>query len=105
MDAGDSGQESAAVAHSHQPHFKREAIFIGPILGTDPWDHSLPVRNGSQVEDPAGGPSLQKWSPFASRNMVTIADCGLAQRMRRPYMARHRVSAERLGLAAIDAPD
>ena len=37
--------------------------------------------------------------------LVTATDCGLAQRARGTYIARHRVSAERLGLAAIDAPD
>ncbi|HVR57873.1 MAG TPA: hypothetical protein VMT72_13745, partial [Pseudolabrys sp.] len=42
---------------------------------------------------------------FGLEILVIVAARGLAQRLRGHYMARHRVSAERLGLAAIDAPD
>jgi hypothetical protein len=61
------------------------------------WTGPLSVRNGSQVEH---RPAL-----FALEILVIVAACGLAQRLRGHYMACHRVSAERLGLAAIDAPD
>jgi hypothetical protein len=40
-----------------------------------------------------------------SRKFCGLPRVGLAGAARRPYIRRHRVSAERLGLAAIDAPD
>src|SRR5262245_54082504 len=86
------------------------------------------LKGGSQLPEPEGrdrprGEGLSSLAPSPARGFRVIRfgfrpgtlscsrnngeprDCVLAQRGREPYIGNHRVSAERLGLAAIDAPD
>jgi len=75
----------------------------GPISKQRAFIGTFPCPFGTERSTRVA-PSLRKFLSL-QQLLVTIADCGLAQCFCGDYMARHRVSAERLGLAAIDAPD